>query len=61
MRTLVGNNTVYNGRDEIVGFACAICGRVVSSMWGDTCNKCRDEERKHQELLEALKNKQEAK
>ena len=43
----------FNGR--ISGFVCNRCGRVVQSMWGNTCNSCREEDRKHDELIRALR------
>jgi len=53
MRTLE-RGAVYSG-DKTVGFKCSRCGGVFPSMWGDICNKCRDDERKHQELLKAIR------
>lgn len=43
------NNQVGNG------FRCRECDRVVSKMWGEVCNKCRAEERRHQELIKSEK------
>lgn len=45
----------------MVGFRCWTCGGVFDRMWGDTCNHCRETERRHQELLSALKNRSGAK
>ena len=39
------------------GFRCYECGKVYNSMWGDTCNKCRAEERRHQEVLASMAKK----
>lgn len=36
------NNSVKNGYGEIVGFRCWTCGGVFQSMWGTTCNMCRE-------------------
>lgn len=52
------NNSVYCG-DRLEGFRCFTCGDIVNSMWGTTCNRCRNKERKHKELLEAIKAKKE--
>jgi hypothetical protein len=54
MRTLE-RGAVYIG-DSIIGFRCEICDKVVSSMLGDICNKCRDGGWKHQELLRTIKS-----
>ena len=51
------NNSVYEGND-LVGYRCNQCGEVFSKMWGETCNSCRREEERHQEILAVLKNKQ---
>ena len=45
------NNKVYGG------YQCWTCREVFDSMWDVTCNNCRDKERKHQELIEAIKLK----
>lgn len=37
------------------GFQCWTCGEVFNKMWGETCNGCRDKERRHQELINAIK------
>ena len=52
----VMNNAVYN-QSKIVGFRCWECGKIVQSMWGNTCNSCREKERRHQEILKALTKK----
>lgn len=62
------NNSVKNGYGEIVGYRCWTCGNVFQSMWGETCNRCRKEEKQHEEMkseirrlteaLEALKPKE---
>ena len=52
MRT-VQRGAVYSG-DKTIGFRCYECGRIVQSMWGDTCNRCREEERRHRELIKAI-------
>lgn len=52
------NNAVYGYRGTqriVVGFRCDTCGGIAQAMWGNTCNKCRDNERKHRELIEAIK------
>lgn len=48
------NNSVFRS-GKCVGFQCYECGGVFQSMMGDTCNGCREKERRHQELLEATK------
>ena len=50
-------NSVYDGRGNHVGFRCQECGKVVPMMWGDTCNSCREVERRHQEVLAAIRER----
>lgn len=50
------NNAVYGRGYEIAGFRCFECGGVFPSMWGNTCNACREKERRHQEILAALRS-----
>ena len=40
MKTLF-SNAVYIG-DDVVGFRCQQCNKVVNSMFGNTCNSCRN-------------------
>lgn len=40
--------------EDGTGFRCYECGNVFPAMWGDTCNACREKERRHQELVAAL-------
>lgn len=54
MRTLE-RGAVYDSNDKTIGYRCSECGKVYSSMWGDVCDKCRAEERRHQELIKAIK------
>lgn len=49
------NNDVYDGRGNLLGFRCFTCYEVFPSMWGETCNRCRDVERRHEEMLAAIK------
>lgn len=44
------NNSVKNGYGEVIGFRCWTCGGVFSSMWGETCNRCRVEESENAKL-----------
>ena len=48
---------VYGGTfgEDIIGFRCSECGGVFDSMFGDTCLGCREKERRHREVIEALK------
>ncbi len=48
------NNEVRNAYGKIIGFRCFVCSKVAPSMWGDTCNECRENERRHEELVAAL-------
>lgn len=49
------NNEVRDNRGAVVGFWCQECREVYQSMWGETCNGCREKERRHQEVLAALR------
>jgi len=35
---------------------CFTCGKYYFSMFGDTCDNCRLEERRHKELVAAIKS-----
>lgn len=48
------NLAVYDGRGRVIGHRCINCGGVFQSMWGNTCNGCRDAERRHRELIAAI-------
>lgn len=50
------NNSIRDSRGNILGFKCLTCYEVFDSMWGTTCNKCREEKRKHKEIVEAIKS-----
>ena len=49
------NNAVHDGWGEVVGFRCSECGEVVQSMMGNTRNRCAEKERRHHEMLRAIK------
>jgi len=50
------SNEVWDAwRERVIGYRCRECGGVFQSMWGETCNGCREKERRHQELLAAIK------
>ncbi len=56
------NNAVYGSRGTnriVVGFRCDECGKIAHAMWGTTCNECREKERRHKELIAALRTKSE--
>ena len=48
--------TIRDSRGREIGYVCNRCGRTVSSMWGNICNICREDDRKHNELMKALRN-----
>lgn len=50
------DTSVRDWRGRTIGYRCLDCGEVVQQMWGNTCNKCRDKERRHQELIAAIKS-----
>lgn len=37
------DNSYKDSRGSVLGFVCDTCGGVFSSMWGETCNRCREE------------------
>lgn len=49
------NNAVYHG-DKVIGFRCLQCHQMAPAMWGCICNSCREQNRKHDELIEAIKS-----
>lgn len=56
------NNAVRDGwnghwSNGIIGYRCYECDGIFQQMWGTTCNECRAKERRHQELVEAIKNR----
>lgn len=53
-------NSIRDSSGNVIGFRCFECGEIVTTMWGYTCNRCREEERRHKELIEALKGKKDA-
>ena len=53
------NNAVKDAHGNVIGYRCSVCGEIYTSMWGNVCNKCREERKFRQQLLEALKNTKE--
>jgi hypothetical protein len=49
------NNEVRDGRGRLIGFRCWTCQKIAPAMWGETCNQCREDERRHQEMLAAIR------
>lgn len=52
-------NHVLNGRGETIGYRCMRCYIFAESMWGNICNKCQNDDKKHKELCELEKLKKE--
>ena len=48
-------NEIRDAYGRVVGFQCQKCFGVFPSMWGLVCNRCRDEERRHKELVAAIR------
>lgn len=48
------NNSVTDRNGKVIGFVCSRCNKVYQSMWGTVCNKCRDEDEKHNELIKEI-------
>lgn len=54
-KIMVLNSDIYDGWGDLVGSRCFTCYEVFPSMWGETCNRCRASEERHEELLAAIK------
>lgn len=52
------NNAVTDWSGKVRGYRCDECGCVFDRMWGTTCNGCREKERRHKELIAAIKSQQ---
>ena len=52
------NTTVTDWRGKTLGYRCLQCGSIVQAMWGNLCNQCREDERRHQELIKAIRERQ---
>jgi DNA-directed RNA polymerase subunit N (RpoN/RPB10) len=48
-------NTIYDSNHRVIGFKCFECGKVVASMWGETCNSCRAKQERHEEKIAEIK------
>ena len=48
---------VRDWQGRIVAYLCFNCNEPQISMWGMYCNKCREEERRHKEILKAIKER----
>ena len=49
------NNEIKNSRGQTIGFRCSKCNEIFDKMWSNICNLCRDDIKKHNELLEQIK------
>ena len=49
------DNSVRDYRGNIVGYECWTCGKVAQSMWGETCNECRNKEKQSNSLVEEVR------
>lgn len=47
--------SIKDGRGNIIGYRCINCGGVFPAMWANICNECRDKERRHRELIAAIR------
>jgi hypothetical protein len=47
--------SVKDWRGNVIGYRCINCGAIRQQMWGNVCNECRDKERRHQELIAAIR------
>lgn len=48
------DTSVKDWRGNVIGYHCLECGDIVQQMWGEVCNRCRDVERRHKELIAAI-------
>lgn len=51
------NNEIRDYRGNLIGFRCPNCGNLCERGWGNTCNRCRKEERRYRELLRAIRDR----
>ena len=56
----IERGAVHDNSGNIIGYKCTTCGEVFDSMLGDNCNRCWTEERRHQEILKAIKENKNA-
>jgi rRNA maturation endonuclease Nob1 len=57
------NNAVYDfpgTAARLIGYRCHECQRIKPAMWGDVCNECRENERRHREMIAAMRSEREA-
>jgi len=47
--------SVKDGRGNVIGYRCINCSGVLPAMWANICNECRDKERRHRELIAAIR------
>jgi hypothetical protein len=52
---MVMNNAVKNWQGKVIGYRCFRCGDIVGSMWGNICNKCRDNDDKQEEMMHEIR------
>jgi len=43
-----------------IAWVCDGCDQVVTSAWGDLCYPCHDKERRHRELIRAIRESKNA-
>lgn len=50
------SNVIRDRQGFEVAWRCRMCQEFFSSMWGNTCNKCRAEAERHDALLNEVKS-----
>ena len=51
---IIEKNAVYDVNDNIVGFKCSHCGKIVDNMFGNYCNECNYIREKAEQYLKVL-------
>jgi hypothetical protein len=47
---------IRDDRGYEIGWYCNGCDRAVNSLWGGLCKSCQAVERRHRELVQAIKS-----
>ena len=50
---------VYGGLfgEDTIGYRCQTCNDIFQSMFGDECRGCREDRKRHQEIVKAISDK----
>jgi len=51
----VMDNSVRDYRGDIIGYKCWTCEKISQSMWGETCNECRNKKQQDNNLIDEIR------